>query len=223
MSGSVSIEFLSPPVSPRRRTGLVVTGVLGAWFVMVFALAQQGAFVQPPGTPPLHLLAAVLAPLLAFAAAWRTSSSFREFVFALHLPSITAIHAWRFVGLGFVALHVHEVLPGLFAWPAGLGDLAIAVTAPWVAWRLTHRPEYARSRSFFAWNLLGLLDFVVAIGTGAVVAVLATGAPGEVDTTPMAQLPLAMIPCYFVPLLALLHVAALLQVRRMAVASRASR
>jgi hypothetical protein len=44
-------------------------------------------------------------------------------------------------------------------------------------------------------------------------AVLATGAPGEVTTLPMAQLPL-LIPAFLVLLFLMLHAAALLQRRR---------
>src|SRR5262249_11237234 len=49
------------------------------------------------------------------------------------------------------ALYVHGVLPGAFAWPAGLGDIAIGVTAPWVALALVRRPGFATSRVFVAY------------------------------------------------------------------------
>jgi len=109
------------------------------------------------------------------------------------------------------------VLPGLFAWPAGLGDIAIGITAPWVAFTLARRPNFAASRLFIVWNLLGILDLVVAVSIGALSSALATGVAGEVTTAPMAQLPLLLIPAYFVPLFVMLHLAALFQARRLAV------
>ena len=108
------------------------------------------------------------------------------------------------------------MLPGAFAWPAGLGDIAIGVTAPWVARALVRRPGFAISRVFVVWNLLGILDLVVAVSVGGLSSALASGAPGEVTTGPMAQLPLVLIPAYLVPLFVILHLAALFQARRQA-------
>jgi hypothetical protein len=106
---------------------------------------------------------------------------------------MVAVQAWRFAGLGFLALNTHGVLPGLFTWPAGLGDIAIAATAPWMMVALLRQPRFAASKAFAAWNVIGILDLVVAVGTGALGSALATGVAGEVTTGPMAQLPLALI------------------------------
>ena len=153
-------------------------------------------------------------PLIVFFAAYRGSASFRAFILAADLPLVTAIQAWRAGGLGFLALYAHGILPGVFAWPAGLGDIAIGVTAPWVALALIRRSGFANSRLFVAWNLLGTLDLVVAVSIGAMNSALASGIAGEVTTGPMAQLPLVLIPVYFVPLFFMLHVTALCQARR---------
>ncbi len=47
------------------------------------------------------------------------------------------------------------------------------------------------------WNVLGILDLVVAVSMGA-----------------LNRLPLVLVPAYFVPLFVMLHVAALPQARR---------
>jgi hypothetical protein len=129
---------------------------------------------------------------------------------------VTGIQACRFAGFGFLALYAHGVLPGLFAWPAGLGDVAIAVTAPWVVLALLRQPSFAGSRLFIVWNLLGILDLVVAVGAGVLSSGLAVGAAGEVTTAPMARLPLVLIPACLVPIFIMLHLAALFQARRLA-------
>ncbi len=194
----------------------IIVGVLALWFVVVFLLGADGAIARPPGTPPLPILIAVTAPVLVFLGAYRGSPAFRAYVLSLDLPLATAIQAWRAGGLGFLALYAHGVLPGAFAWPAGLGDIAIGVTAPWVALALVRRPGFATSRVFVVWNLLGILDLVVAVSVGGLSSVLASGSAGEVTTGPMAQLPLVLIPAYLVPLFVMLHLAALFQARRQA-------
>src|SRR5262249_44584082 len=56
-----------------------------------------------------------------------------------------------------------RVLPGLFAFPAGFGDMATGVTAPWIVLGLVRNPSFAASRRYVIWNILGILDFVVAV------------------------------------------------------------
>ena len=127
-----------------------------------------------------------------------------------------AVQAWRAGGLGFLALYAHDVLPASFAIPAGLGDIAIGVTAPWVLARLLRSPGFAGSGTFVLWNVLGILDLVEALTLGALGSLLATGAAGEITTAPMATLPLLLIPIYLVPIFLALHAAALLQARAIA-------
>jgi hypothetical protein len=112
-------------------------------------------------------------------------------------------------GIGFLALYAQGQLPGLFAWPAGLGDIAIGITAPWIVLALIRQPEFAVGRLFVVWNLLGILDLVIAVGTGALSSGLAPGIAGELTTTPMALLPLVLIPAYFVPIFIMLHLSSL--------------
>lgn len=205
----------SQPAGNHSSVTLLVAVVLAIWFALVFLLGASRGFVRPPGTPPLPILIGVMAPIIVFLAAFWVLGAFRNFVLTLDLHLVTGIQAWRFAGLGFLALYAHRVLPGLFAWPAGLGDIAIGVTAPWVALTLIRRPGFATSQLFVVWNLLGIMDLVVAVSTGALSSGLAVGVAGEVTTAPMAQLPLVLIPAYFVPLFVMLHLAALFQARRL--------
>jgi len=185
-----------------------------AWFALVLLFGANGAFVSPAGTPPLPLLIGFLAPLIVFMGAYWGIGVFRDFVLAFDLRLAAGIQAWRFAGLAFIALAAHRVLPAPFAWQAGLGDMAIGITAPWVLLALIRRPGFATSPLFVAWNLLGILDLVSALGTGAVSTILAAGSVGAVTTAPMAQLPLVLIPAYFVPVFFMLHLAALFQARQ---------
>jgi hypothetical protein len=192
----------------------LVVSVLAIWFVLVFILGASGVFARPPEAPPLPILLGFTVPLLLFAAAYLRWGAFRESVLTADLPLLTATQAWRAGGLGFLALYAHGVLPGLFAWPAGLGDIAIGVTAPWVALALVHNPAFGKSRLFVVWNLLGILDLVTAVGTGTLSSGFVAALKGNVTTAPMAQLPLVLIPAYLVPLFIMFHVTALLQARR---------
>lgn len=188
--------------------------VLALWFLLVVSLGALGAFVGRPGTPPFAIATGVAAPLLLFFAALRLSRSFRDFVLSLDLRLIAGIQAWRWAGLGFLSLYAYNVLPAVFALPAGLGDMAVGFAAPWMILGLVRQPAFATSAAFIRWNVLGILDLVIAVGIGALSATLATGAPGEISTAPMATLPLLLIPAFLVPLFLMLHTAALMQSRQ---------
>jgi hypothetical protein len=214
MSNAVLSGFASPRPQVVRAATLVTAVVLAVWLALVVVLGTRGAFVRPPGALPLPIFVGVTAPIVAFIALYWISRAFRDFVLAIDLRLATAIQAWRFAGFAFLALFSYGVLPGAFAWPAGVGDMAIGLSAPWVALALIHRPSFLGSRLFAAWNLFGILDLVVAVSAGTLSALLAAGVPGEVTTGPMAQLPLVLVPAYLVPLFVMLHLAALLQARR---------
>ncbi len=210
---------LSPSVSPSPPvlSGVrwAVAAVVAVWLAAVAALGAAGAFLTPAGAPPIPIAIGALGPLIAFFLALRLVPDFRAWLLAADLRPMMAMQAWRFAGLGFLALYANGVLPGGFALPAGLGDMAVGMTAPLVLIALLRNPGFAASGLFTAWNVLGMLDLVLAVFTGARAAFLATGAPGEITTAPMAHLPLVFVPAFFVPLLFMLHVAALLQARRL--------
>jgi hypothetical protein len=205
----------SPPFQPSSPPAgglkLFIGGLLAVWLAAVVWLGTTGALAARAGTPPLPIGIGFAAPIALFFAALWLSRPFRELVLTADLRLITGIQAWRFLGLIFLALYALKVLPGEFALPAGIGDVAIGLTAPWIVAALTRQPSFAASIRFRVWNVLGILDLVFAVGTGALGAVLATGAPGEITTLAMTQLPLALIPIYLVPIFLVLHVSALLQ------------
>jgi hypothetical protein len=111
-------------------------------------------------------------------------------------------------------LYVYGILPGFFAWPAGLGDMAIGATAPLILGRLAASPAFVSSRAFIRWNRLGILDLAVAMSLGAIGGILVSDQP--ISTAPMATLPLVLIPAFMVPIFILMHFAMLAQARHAA-------
>ena len=206
----------SPSHQPALSyVSLGVSIVLIAWFLIVVSLGSIGAFVGPPKTPPLAIAAGVGLPLVVFFAMLRISTSFHAFVLSLDLRVVAGMQAWRWAGLGFIFLYAYHVLPPLFALTAGLGDMAVGITAPWIIFSLIRDPDFAASASFVRWNVLGITDLVVALSLGTVGAFIATGTPGEISTAPLASLPLLVIPVFLVPLFLMLHATALIQNRVM--------
>jgi hypothetical protein len=122
-------------------------------------------------------------------------------------PSLIAVQLYRAVGGAvFLYLMVSGHLPAVFALPAGAGDVLVGLTAISAARAL----RSGRRGAALTWNLLGILDLVVAVGLGI------TTTPGPTHllrTTPTTTLitlwPLVAIPTFLVPLSLLLHGASL--------------
>ena len=181
-----------------------------AWLGLVLYLGANEVFVTEPVRPPLALLFAVATPVGVFLGAYWLFDSVREFTHAANLSVITAVQAWRVGGYSFLVMYSYGLLPGFFAWPAGLGDMAIGSTAPLLV-AMLRKPKFVGSKSFVTWNVLGILDLVAAVTLGAIASRLIENAGGVVPTTAMAYLPLVLIPTFFVPVFVILHLAALLK------------
>jgi len=204
----------------EKRVKAIVGGAMLLWLILAVILGANDAFLRAPGALPFPILAGVLTPIFVFLVAFWTTGPFRDFIMSLDLPFMVGIQAWRFAGLGFIALYAYGILPGLFAWPAGLGDMAIGLTAPLVILALKRKSSFVASRFFQAWNLLGILDLIVAVSLGATSAVLGIGISSGIMTFPMGVMPLVLVPTFLVPLFIILHLASLLQARRMVTAGR---
>src|SRR5215471_12385965 len=164
--GSITGNVASELNNGRPNVRSVVFVVLAIWFGLVFFLASQGAFVTGAGSPPWPVFFGVAIPLALFLTAYFGWSAFREFALGADLRLVAAIQAWRWGGLGFLSLYAHGVLPGLFAFPAGLGDMAIGFTAPWILLGLIRDSSFVTSRRYMIWNILGITDLVVAVSLG---------------------------------------------------------
>ncbi len=195
----------------NRTLGWFLAGVLALWFVTVSSFAFAGFFERATEEFPAAVLIGFLGPIVLFLVAYWSSKSLRRFVLTMDLSVATAVQGGRFGGLAFLGFYAHGMLPGFFAWPAGLGDMAIGITAPWIAMRLERHPEFVASKTYIGWNVFGLLDFVVAIGTGILCSGIAMGTFGTTTTEIMSQVPLVFVPVFFVPLYSILHLVGLLR------------
>jgi hypothetical protein len=185
----------------------LTAGLIAAWFVISLGASALHLLRGAPGQPPIPVLIAVLTPVVAFSIWYAASKSFREWVLSLNPRTLTLIHAERIGGLVFLAMYTYKVLPGMFALPAGWGDIAIGATAYLAATRFI--PHHRRA--FISWQVLGVLDLVVAVSMAGISTLLH---PHGITTAPMTELPLSLIPSFAVPLFLILHIICIAQARR---------
>jgi len=205
------------PVREHRRALWAGGSLLVAWFLTALWLTWLGLFQGVPSRLPT-IQFGILTPILAGLAMYRWWPSFRRVVELVPQQWIVGIQAYRLEGAIFLVLYASGWLPGAFALPAGMGDFMVGLAAPFVA--TAYAPGSARSATRLrTWNLLGILDLVVAVTTGFLTSrsplqILSMEAPNML----ISAFPLAMIPVFLVPLAILLHLASLAKLRRTEVA-----
>jgi hypothetical protein len=179
--------------------------LLGAagWFIAIYWLAERGTFISGSNKPPVAVGFAFTVPILLFLLTERTLPGWRARLTSVSPVLLISMNGWRFIGLGFLMANIERLLPGGFAWPAGLGDIFMAVTAPSVAARVAADDRFRFGTVFLLWNMFGIADFLDAVLLGTVY-----------NTALMQRLPLVLIPCFFVPLLFMVHITLLEQRRR---------
>jgi hypothetical protein len=190
----------------RRLSGLF----LGSWLGLAFVLAPSTPAVDAAGrglVPTTFLFFGGITLTLAIGLlAW--SPTWRKVVDAIPADRLISAQVYRAIGAAlFLPLYAMGSLPGYFALPAGWGDLAVALMAPFVALAVRRQAAGARPLAL-GWNLFGFVDLVVAVGlgTGWLVNLLGTGGGPVSTASAMTFYPLVLIPTFAVPLGFILHI-----------------
>jgi hypothetical protein len=152
-----------------------------------------------------------LIAVVSFLAWFGFSPSFRQFVHSLDTRMLTTLQSWRIGGCMFVVGGVYAFLPGAFAWPAGWGDIAVGVTAPFVA-KYLMKPEHRRI--FAAWQVLGALELVMAVTLAILTSPRVHMLGNALNSEQLNVLPLSIVPLFVVPMAAVFHIICVAQALR---------
>ena len=189
----------------RPRAGVLAGGaaaVLGGWFAGSAVIADHGWYHTPLGHGVPWMPVAVFGFLGLLLALGRIPMVARVLRAPGTGPRLELPHSFRAVdGVAFLIIMSLGHVPALWALPAGLGDIAAGVAAPFIARRLA---QGTGRRAAMWFNAFGLTDLVVALTLGAVTAyqlihVTPSGAP-------ISELPIAIVPTVGVPLLLAVHI-----------------
>lgn len=197
----------------KRRTLIVAAAVLIGWFILSSTLGVLKVYEAVADRIPT-IQYGILLPILLGGVVIARSSAVGGVLDAVPLQWLTGVQLYRALGGIFLVLYGAGQLPGLFAWPAGLGDVLVGVLAPVVALAYARGPGN-NGDLVTAWNIFGLLDLMVAVGCGfatspSPVQLAAFDRPNELITA----FPLVLIPTYLVPVSVLLHLVSLAKLRR---------
>jgi hypothetical protein len=190
------------------RISSLFAAVLVSWFVVAVLIT----LVPRPDDAPASLAAVVVLTwnLLLAAVGYGLrffSETYRKVVDAIPHHLLLAFQSYRLIGIVFLPMLALGVLPAFFAVPAGVGDIIAGVGVLGAAYLYVKRSAGAWGVAVGA-NLIGVLDFAVALGAGTRVLApplqtILGGSPAL--TSPLSVFPLGLIPLFVVPLGFIVH------------------
>ena len=148
----------------RAATLRAATIIVIGWFILAIVLAWADAYRGTEDRIPTIQYGILVPVLIGGLLIWR-SPRLARIIDPLPQHWLIGVQLYRVFGVIFLILYATGKLPGLFALPAGLGDVLVGVLAPVVAIAYRRGP---RENTYLvsAWNLFGLADLVVAVTAG---------------------------------------------------------
>jgi hypothetical protein len=197
----------------QGRAARISAVILIGWFGAAIALGSLGVYRGGSDRVPT-IQYGLLVPILIGALLILRSSTVARVLDAVPQHWLIGVQSYRALGIIFLILYGAGKLPGLFAWPAGLGDVLVGVLAPVVALAYARGPR-ENGDLVLAWNIFGIIDLIVAVTIGFTTSpsplqLFAFDLPNEL----ISAFPLVLIPTYLVPVSVLLHLASLVKLHR---------
>jgi len=209
----LGLEHTDLTPGQRRATWLVIMVPFTLWAAVAWTAAINGVFRT--GASPLPMLpAAILLPVIIGAPLLLLSKRMGQLLDAMPTTWLIALQLYRIFGSQWLAYWLRGVLPGLWALPAGTGDVLTGLLAVPAAIALATGTAEGRKAAIL-WNIFGLVDFAVAITLGLIASpgpfqlVVPNGPSMVVDAFPNV-----LTPAFVVPSSILLHALSLRQLRR---------
>lgn len=201
------IAWLALRTVARRSAKSIVAPAFiffALWLVIAFELAARGFFVGS-GRASFPPIGWALVPLAVGYLGYLTLRNARTAIDQIPLHWMIGLQVYRALGVVFLVEWMLGAVPGAFALPAGIGDVVIGLTAPFIAARVRDGAPGARGAAI-RWNVLGMADLVVAVTMG----VLTTPGPLHLSALGASNVgliafPLVLIPAIGVPFAILLH------------------
>jgi hypothetical protein len=197
----------------RRTTWLAIMVPFTLWAAFAWTAAINGVFRTSASPLPLLPLVIFL-PLIIAAPLLLLSKRVGQLLDAMPTAWLVALQLYRVFGSQWLAYWLRGLLPGLWALPAGTGDVLTGLFAVTAAIALATGTAEGRKAAIL-WNIFGIADLAVAIALGMIIS------PGpfqlivpNIPSIGIDGYPNVLTPAFVVPCSILLHALSLRQLRR---------
>lgn len=154
---------------------------LSVWALGAAVAGYYGLFTKLPffGIAPL-VVAGIAIPVMVY----YLNENFRAYIQSIDLKHLTIFHLWRIpAGFAFLYYGSQNLLPETFVRNAGYGDIIVGFLVPLILmWK-------GGGVKYLTFHIFGLLDFVVAVGTGLSFTVARVPLMDNIATFPIVLIP----------------------------------
>ena len=209
------VRRLAKQDSSARMMAFIAPLFVLLWFGVALFLGYQNFFKATfDGPLPPYILYGIMGPLFLFAPVVFWSNAFGRILDQFAQEILVGYQSYRMLGILFFVAYGASLLPAIFTYPAGIGDILtglFALLTALVYWR----HKLAAAGLVRIWNYFGIADLMLAVSLGflsspGIFLILSTDAPNEMITA----YPLVLVPVFAVPMSILLHFASLRKLRR---------
>ena len=129
------------------------------------------------------------------------------------LHSLVRLHTFRFVGIYFLITSFYGALPAHFALLAGLGDMATALGAIFVAKAIEENKSWSRKVTL-VWNIFGFWDIASVIVSAILTTRYSIQHPDSQSIAEIAKFPFVWIPAFAPAVIIFMHIAIFKKLKR---------
>jgi len=187
-----------------RNIQLGIFGFYILYLAYAAILSLKGVFYINSLPPKVMVFTAIPLIIILFVIVGNTKL-FRKLLQSITLESLIALHTFRFLGVFFLLLYFYHLLPGAFAFSAGIGDIITAILALPVA-KMVAQGKPGSLKMAYAWNIFGALDIITLLVITVISAYnsIATGEQGSME---MTIFPFVWFPAFAPATILFLHTA----------------
>src|SRR5438094_2394575 len=164
----LSLERTDLTPGQRRTTWLAIMVLFTLWAAVAWTAAINGVFRTGASLLPLLPLAIFL-PVIVGAPLLLLSKRVGQLLDAMPTTWLVALQLYRVFGSQWLAYWLLGLLPGLWALPAGTGDVLTGLFAVSAAMALAAGTAEGRKAAIL-WNIFGVADLAAAITLGMIIA-----------------------------------------------------
>jgi hypothetical protein len=175
----------------------------GLYFSYVSLTCFTGFFKENT-LPPKILFYTAFPMLVFFLLVISNLKIYKTILQHVTLQSLVGVHLFRLIGVFFLITNAYGAIPAKFAYIAGIGDIATALTSILVVKAITNKKNYAKPLTI-VWNIFGILDIVSVLVT-AISSTKLSIETGTQGISEIANFPFCLIPAFAPATIIFLHI-----------------
>jgi hypothetical protein len=182
------------------------------YLIYVSAMSLTGVLSENT-LPPKVLLFTALPLMIFFFGFIFNKPIYWKILDGIPLQSLVRLHTFRFVGVYFLLVTYYNALPAHFAILAGLGDIATAFGAIFIAKAIEVNKSWSSKATLF-WNVFGFWDIVSVIVSAILTTRYLIQHPESQSIVEITKLPFVWIPAFAPAVIIFMHIAIFKKLKR---------